>query len=377
MVSAKADGDEELLRDLQSDYDYDAVQTCAVDGMCQTACPVDINTGDLVRRLRADGSGSVAQGVWQTAARHWGASTRIAARGLDVAASLPSPLVTGASELGRRIAGTETVPLWTDDLPRGGPARPRDDSHEGAGAQVDAQAVFFSACIGSMFGPSPSGHGAGPAFRELCARAGVAITQPAGLSDLCCGTPWKSKGLTAGHSVMRERVLPALWEASREGVLPVVCDASSCTEGLHDLLGDTATGDDGPYAALVVVDAVQFVLEHVVPRLSVRERLATVTVHPTCSSTRIGSADALAAIAAAIANEVHVPVDWSCCAFAGDRGLLHPELTASATRREAGTVASRPTDAYVSCNRTCEIGMSRATGHEYQHVLEVLEQVSR
>ena len=37
-------------------YDYDAVQTCAVDGMCQTACPVLINTGDLVKRLRARGA---------------------------------------------------------------------------------------------------------------------------------------------------------------------------------------------------------------------------------------------------------------------------------------------------------------------------------
>jgi D-lactate dehydrogenase len=176
---------------------------------------------------------------------------------------------------------------------------------------------------------------------------------------------------------MRERVLPSLWEASREGALPVVCDASSCTEGLHDLLDSTAASGDDPYDGLVVVDAVQFVLQHVLPRLTVRERLATVTVHPTCSSARIGTGDALVAIARAVADKVHVPVDWSCCAFAGDRGLLHPELTASATRREAATVATRPTDAYVSCNRTCEIGMSRATGHEYQHVLDVLEQVSR
>jgi len=384
MVSAEADGDAELLRELREDYDYDGLQTCAVDGMCQTACPVDINTGDLVRRLRAEGSGPVAQGMWRTAARHWGASTRIAATGLDVAASLPPRLVTGTARLGRRVAGPETVPLWTDDLPRGGPARPRGDTSEDA---ANAQAVFFSACIGSMFGPSPSGHGAGQAFRELCARAGVRITQPAGLPDLCCGTPWKSKGLMSGHDAMRRRVLPALWQASRGGSLPVVCDASSCTEGLLDLLSHGADADidaDGSadqyadqYAGLVVLDAVEFSLQQVLPRLTVRERLATVTVHPTCSSARIGATDALVALAAAVADEVVVPVDWGCCAFAGDRGLLHPELTASATDREAATVASRPAEAYVSCNRTCEIGMSRATGQEYQHVLELLEQVSR
>jgi len=59
--------------------------------------------------------------------------------------------------------------------------------------------------------------------------------------------------------------------------------------------------------------------------------------------------------------------------FAGDRGLLHPELTAAATRAEASGVATREFDVYVSCNRSCELGMTRATGREYQHILEILE----
>jgi D-lactate dehydrogenase len=267
----------------------------------------------------------------------------------------------------RRVAASDTVPLWTDDLPRGGRARTRD------GLTGQAQAVFFTACIGSMFGPSPSGLGAGPAFMELCRRGGVEVALPAGLPDLCCGTPWKSKGLTSGHAVMRDRLLPALWMASCGGSLPVVCDASSCTEGLQELL-EATVDDDGGYSGLVVLDAVQFVLQDVLPRLTVRERLASLTVHPTCSSTRIGTNDALAG---AIAEEVVVPIDWGCCGFAGDRGLLHPELTASATRREAAAVADNPSTAYVSCNRTCEIGMARATGHEFHHVLELLERVTR
>ena len=45
------------------EYGYDGVDTCAVDGMCQTACPVLINTGDLVRRLRAEKVNGVEQAV--------------------------------------------------------------------------------------------------------------------------------------------------------------------------------------------------------------------------------------------------------------------------------------------------------------------------
>ena len=83
------------------------------------------------------------------------------------------------------------------------------------------------------------------------------------------------------------------------------------------------------------------------------------------------------ALATAVAGEVVVPDDWGCCAFAGDRGLLHPELTASATAPEAAEVRSRPYDAYVSSNRTCELGLTAATGKDYEHILEILERVSR
>ena len=92
--------------------------------------------------------------------------------------------------------------------------------------------------------------------------------------------------------------------------------------------------------------------------------LGSLALHHTCSSTQLGTNAAATVVAAAIAGEVTVPVSWGCCAFAGDRGLLHPELTASATAREAAEVTSREHDAYASVNRTCEIGMSRATGQQ-------------
>ena len=38
---------------------------------------------------------------------------------------------------------------------------------------------------------------------------------------------------------------------------------------------------------------------------------------------------------------------------------------------------AQPATAYASVNRTCELGMTRATGHPYQHLLEILEAVTR
>ena len=106
-------------------------------------------------------------------------------------------------------------------------------------------------------------------------------------------------------------------------------------------------------------------------------RLASLALHPTCSSRRLGIDAAVLSLARAVADDVVVPDDWQCCAFAGDRGLLHPELTASATRAEAAEINRPAFDAYASVNRTCEIGMTRATGHPYRHLLELVEEVTR
>jgi D-lactate dehydrogenase len=366
MADAKTAGDTELLKSLEADYQYDGVDTCAVDGMCATACPVLIDTGDLVRRLRSERHNGSEQAAWKLASKHWDGTTRLGGFVMSTLKKLPAPLVTGGAAVARKIIGPETVPLWTKDLPKGGvPRVPRHDD--------DPEVVYFAACIGTMFGPAEGAPGVTSAFLSLCERAGVSIVVPDGIASMCCGTPWKFKGLTDGYAEMRERVLPALWEASDHGQIPVVCDAASCTEGVEKLIGYS----DDRFPGLQIIDAVKFVDELILATLTVTAPVGSLALHPTCSSTQLGTNDALSRIAEAIAAEVVVPDDWGCCAFAGDRGMLHPELSASATAREAAVVTSRDFDAYASTNRTCELGQTRATGHEYEHLLETLERATR
>ena len=53
MQTLKAANKSKKLNELLADYEYSGLETCAVDGLCATDCPVDINTGDLVKRLRS------------------------------------------------------------------------------------------------------------------------------------------------------------------------------------------------------------------------------------------------------------------------------------------------------------------------------------
>ncbi|MGB7980252.1 MAG: (Fe-S)-binding protein, partial [Candidatus Nanopelagicales bacterium] len=323
----------------------------------------------------------------------------VASRALSAVRALPASMVTGANRLGRRVIDEDVLPLWSADLPGGGaPRQPRHrlgrtvppvpattlpGSARGAAPFEGAvqrpverpvhEVVYFTACVGAMFGPSQAGPGVRDAFTRLCARAEVELRTPADLPSLCCGTPWRSKGMTKGAREMEARVLESLWIATREGELPVVCDASSCTEGLLHTVQVQAATPGSRYAALRVVDAVSFVAEHVLPRLPEARKIQSLALHPTCSTARMGINEDLFTVASAVAQQVTVPPSWGCCGFAGDRGLLHPELSAAATAEQAAELAGGDFDAYASSNRTCELGMSRATGAQYEHILELLD----
>lgn len=373
IAEAHTRGDVALTTELAQAQKYEVVDTCAVDGMCQTACPVLINTGDLVRRLRSETVGTLESAVWNAAGKAWAATTRIASTALSAASAVPAPLIGVPNTVARSALGHDTLPLWSPDLPKGGARRAAGLT---GSPTAPLSAVYFQACVGTMFGPAEGGPGVAIAFESLAAKAGIALVRPDEIGGLCCGTPWKSKGILTGYADMVTRTMDALWQASDHGALPIVCDNSSCSEGLVLAL-EKAIGTHPDYHPMGFVDAVDFTAVNILPRIAVTDRLGSIVVHPTCSSTRAGSNPHLLRIVSAVADQALVPDDWGCCAFAGDRGMLHPELTQSATRREAADVAAAEFDAYVSCNRTCEIGMTRATGHPYQHVLEVLDRYSR
>lgn len=370
ITAAGQAGNSGLADELAKTYRYQGIETCAVDGLCSVNCPLDINTGDLVRRLRAEGHGNTSQAAWNALARNWAGLTAAGGVAMNIAAAVP-PLATAATDVGRAVVGTDNLQRWTKDLPRGGKRRAPRRSDGPA-------AVWFPACIHNLFGAAEGGPGVGPAIDALLARTGTTVDIPEGINGLCCGTPWSSKGFTRGHDTMREKALPILWAATDHGRLPVVVDGASCTEGV---LKFQHKDPDPTYAGLTIIDAVEFVADTLLDDLVVTRPYDTVVLHNTCSMTHLGLNAAARAIAEKIASAVIVPVATGCCAFAGDRGMLHPELTASATSGEAAEVAAR-TDgagrtAYASANRTCEVGMTRATGQTYHHILELLDLATR
>ncbi|MFC0676025.1 FAD-binding and (Fe-S)-binding domain-containing protein, partial [Brachybacterium hainanense] len=121
---AEQRGDAATAAAIREAYGYQGMQTCAVDGMCQSACPVGINTGDLVRRLRAEEASAPARAAWGMAAGRWDLLTLGASAAMDVAGALPSALPRAATTAARTLIGADVVPGYRPELPgRGGTVR--------------------------------------------------------------------------------------------------------------------------------------------------------------------------------------------------------------------------------------------------------------
>ena len=328
--SARQSGDDRLAKKIEKSFAYDGVDTCAVDGMCGIACPVGINTGDLVKKLRDENSNRLQQHIWKFAAKNWSPFLSVSRAGISIAATLP------------RFRGVKLV--------AGKRRRPQVVSAP--------DAIYLPSCTNELFGPSNQ-----DLFMKIAERAGLSIYVPDGIESVCCGTPWSSKGMSAGATEMQKSNIDLLKKLSQHNV-PIVTDSPSCAQGFITSFGGKS-----------VMDSTQFIASHVLGKLKIN-KVEQLVVHPTCSSAKLDESAGLLAVANALAVEVVVPPNWGCCAFAGDRGLLHPELTQSATAAEAKFVQSVGAKFHISNNRTCEMAMSAAVGAPYISALQLLYELS-
>ena len=194
----------DAARELDEAYVYEGEQTCAADSMCVSACPVGIDTGKFVKSLREQRNGRAAQAGWKAAAKQWDAVTANASRALTGAYYLPAGLVQKVTDVARGLASAELVPEYQKHLGKGGRRR------SGLGPVVGdlyarPSAVFMPACVNAMVGPerqASDGIGATEAFVRLAERAGLALLVPDDVDALCCGTPWASKGMAEGLSLI-------------------------------------------------------------------------------------------------------------------------------------------------------------------------------
>lgn len=364
----------ERLRTLRAEFAYAGLDTCAGDGLCATQCPVGINTGELVRHLRAEHQGRMPKVIGKQLALHFAGTTRAVRVGLRGAHFVQSAFGTPAMQALTRVAkplGGGMVAHWSPSMPRavGSATHERITRHcKPHTSDAADSVVYLPACVTRSLGSSLSAadvRSVPDVMLDLLHKADFNVIIPSGIDGLCCGMPFNSKGLFDAATQKRNELLEALNKASDHGRYPIVCDTSPCTQFLRE----AAQG-----SALNILEPVSFVRQHVLPRLNITQKSERIALHITCSATRMGLADDMLALAQACADDVIIPASITCCGFAGDKGFSTPELNASALQDLKAEV--KDCTRGFSNSRTCEIGLSEHSGLEYQSILYLVDEAT-
>jgi D-lactate dehydrogenase len=355
---------------LQQDYQYLGVDSCAATGLCAQRCPVGINTGDFIKQLRAQ----KPKGQWlaKQAAEHFGSTARLARFALNsvgLSRNLLGDNNTGAMFKGLNKISGGAIPKWYQAWPAAAGQSEADTSKAPSTGSV---VVYFPSCTSRIFATDTQAQdqrSLQQVLASVLAKAGFRLLVPDNINQLCCGTPWDSKGHKDIAADKTAQSLSALAKLAQAEDLPVLVDASPCALQLKQFQSEQEDG------ALRLYETAEFLYQFVLPRLDINPQQEPVTLHITCSSRRLQSEQHLLALTRACARQVMVPEDIYCCGFAGDKGFYTPELNASALQGLAKQIPPGCSQG-ISNSRSCEIGLREHSGIAFQSVAYLLDKVS-
>ncbi|PHN59556.1 4Fe-4S ferredoxin [Pseudomonas sp. ICMP 8385] len=352
--------------ELEAAYYYQGIDTCAATGLCAQRCPVGINTGDLVKKLRSREAGSTKTAEWL--ASHFSTALQGARFTLHVANG--ARMLLGAPRLAKLSASVTKlskgqIPQWTSAMPQ------PEKAIRFSPAVTDERprVVYLAACVSRAMGPAAGDKEQMSLYdktRGLLEKAGYQVVIPDNPDSLCCGQPFASKGYAEQAEHKRQELIGALLHASRGGLDPIYCDTSPCTLRLVQDLGQTR---------LDLYDPVRFIRTHLMDRLDFTPQDAPIAVHVTCSTQHLGESQALIDLARRCSNNVVIPEGIHCCGFAGDKGFTTPELNAHSLRslKDAVQYCSEG----ISTSRTCEIGLTQHGGIDYHGLVYLVDRVTQ
>jgi len=377
MELLKAANENEKLNELIADYEYSGLETCAVDGLCAVDCPVDINTGDLVKRLRRESHSTFANNAALAIAKNFKATelaVNIALKtGMCINQTLGAKAMYNFTKAIKQVI--PAFPLWTPQLASNTFAKHNVNPLNNTDSAPAY--IYFSACISRMMG---AGSQAGKkslqqAFLDVARKSGINLIVPTQISGTCCGQAFASKGYQSAYQYTVNETIAKLWEWTAEGKKKVVMDLSSCTQTLLSCRNYLSSDNQLKFDKLSVLDTVDFLYDEVLPKIDTKniKKKRNIALHPVCSLAKLGTNAKFIKIAEACAAEVIVPISAGCCGMAGDRGFLFPEFTQSATKAEALELQGQSCEGYYSSAKTCEMALTQAVGKNYESIVYLLD----
>nr|MCU0363076.1 4Fe-4S dicluster domain-containing protein [Bacteroidales bacterium] len=381
-------------------WQYYGDETCATDGLCAMSCPVKIDTGKLVKKLREEETGG------KTALADWiagnmglvTAAARTSLTAIDAIRSLTGKTAMGMAAGALRYITAGKIPAWNEHMPRGasnlwrkgsqaaGASKIVKDSEDKSTAGNDPavrgkefsstagnriherpKVVYFPSCINRSMGVSHQQADKRQltlVLESLIIKAGYEVIYPDKVDSLCCGMAFSSKGYAAAGKRKSDELEKALLEASNMGEYPVVCDMSPCLFTMRENIK----------SGLRLYEPVEFILDCLLGGLEIVQSDTPITIFPVCSLKKMGLDGRFEELARLCSSEVTV-ADTNCCGFAGDRGFTFPELNRHGLRELRSQIPEGTRHGY-STSRTCETGLSLHSGITYSSIVYLVDGVS-
>lgn len=355
---------------LKSQYNYYGEETCATDGLCELACPVDIDTGKLVKEIRTSKISKFSNFIASLTSNNFSFLTGLLIVVLNVVNLIRKVIGVKSfsflSDSLRKIS-FKKLPEWNVYLPKGANFSLKKNANN-----EDYQVVYFPSCISRTMGTysdSKYKDDQTSVMQRVLTKAGYQIIYPNKLKNLCCGMPYSSKGFNDQADQKATELFDELYLISNEGEIPILFDTSPCVKTLNSFM----KRDD---KKLKIFDSVEFIADHVIEKLNIIKKEDTIAIHSTCSTTKMELTDKLIQIANRCVSKVVIPEGVDCCGFAGDRGFSHPELNKSALAGLSDQIITHNCSSGYSTSRTCEIGLSLHSGIEYNSIIYLLDECS-
>ena len=376
-IPSRTPEQEKRLAEMSKTFEYDGIDTCAADGMCQEKCPVKINTGELVKHIRSEAMDEMpkASKVADMIANNFGATAWTFNKllgAVNVAHQIlgPWPLETISRAL-NKISG-HMVPEWNPYMPKA--ASPLNMNPPAPEVSVEAEkgiprkVVYVPACVTRIMGPAKNDDEKASVHEKLLSifqKGGYEVVYPEGLSSSCCGMMFNSRGFKDAAAKKGSELEAALLKASDNGKYPIVCDTSPCLAQIKSGLSD-------PALRFSLYEPVEFIRHFMLDKLDFSKVRDTVAIHVPCSSKKMGIEESFMKVASMCANEV-VPSNIPCCGMAGDRGMRYPELTSSSLQHLNVAGCS---DGY-STSRTCEMSLSNHSGMHFRGLVYLVDEATK
>lgn len=360
------DGELAEAKEYKDLYQYDGLDTCAACSLCATACPVKIDTGSLTKYLRHEQISDNAHSIANKIANNYGktlSGMRVGLSGANLVHKILGTASMGAVTSTFRGWSGGKIPKWSPYLPK---ATNIDIDFEQKSS--DKKIVYFPSCLARSMGRSSESVEEEELFDvtvRVLKKAGFQILFPGNLDELCCGTPFASKGFKEQEKIKSDELEKELLKITNNGEIPVLCETGTCTKKMLDNFSSD----------MKIYEPIDFSLEHLVDALEFEKIEETIAIHTNCTTRKMGLHENFIKLASMCAEKVIVPENVKCCGFAGDRGFNFPELNQSALRFLKDDL--KDAKMAFSTSKTCEIGLSEHSGLDYNSIFYLIDRTSK